>query len=99
MKVAWTRRSQLRLAQIFEYIAKDQPENASRFVDRLIERGDSVGANPRRGRVVPEYQIDTIREVFEDDYRIIYSIGTERVDILTVRHGSQLLPIDVDLLG
>jgi plasmid stabilization system protein ParE len=98
MNVAWTRRSIFRLRQILEHIAKDQPANARRFVDRLIERGDSVGEQPLRGRVVPEYQDDFIREVFEGDYRIIYRIRPERVDILTVRHGAQILPADVQAL-
>lgn len=94
MKVAWTRRSLYRLRQILEHIAKDQPDNAERFVERLIECGDSAGAHPRRGRIVPEYRDETIREIFEGDYRIIYKILSERVDILTVRHGSRLLPVD-----
>jgi toxin ParE1/3/4 len=98
MKVAWTRRSILRVRQILEHIAKDQPDNAKRFVIQLIERGDSVGGQPRRGRIVPEYQDETIREIFEGDYRIIYKIQSERVDILTVRHGSQILPVEVQSL-
>jgi plasmid stabilization system protein ParE len=56
MKVAWTRRSTYRLKQILEHIAKDQPDNAIRFVDRLIERGESLGG----GRIVPEYQDESI---------------------------------------
>lgn len=98
MNVAWTRRSIFRLRQILEHISKDQPENARRFVDRLIKRGDSVGEHALRGRVVPEYRNNSIREVFEGDYRIIYRIGPERVDILTVRHGAQLLPVEVQAL-
>ena len=98
MKVAWTRRSLYRLRQILDYIAKDQPRNAAHFVDRLIQRGDSIGEQPRRGRVVPEYQDDTIREVLDGDYRIIYKIRLERIDILTVRHGARLLPVDVQAL-
>jgi addiction module RelE/StbE family toxin len=95
MKVAWTRRSIYRLEKILEYIAKDQPDNARRFVERLIERGESVAQQPRRGRIVPEYQDDTIREIFEADYRIIYKILSDRIDILTVRHCSQLLPVAI----
>ncbi len=98
MKVAGTRLPILRLRQILEHIAKDQPDNAKRFVNQLIERGDSVGEQPRRGRIVPEYQDETIREVFEGDYRIIYKVRSERVDVLTVRHGSQILPAEVQSL-
>jgi hypothetical protein len=52
MKVAWTRRSLYRLRQILEHIAKDQPDNAEHFVERLIECGDSVGLHPRNGFAV-----------------------------------------------
>lgn len=48
--------------------------------------------------MVPEYQDTTIRETLQDDYRIIYKILSERVDILTVRHGSRLLPVDAEQL-
>jgi toxin ParE1/3/4 len=92
MRVAWTRRSTLRLRQILEHIARDQPENATRFVNQLIKRGDSVGELPLRGRIVPEYEDESIREIFEAAYRIIYKVRFDRVDILTVRHGSQVLP-------
>jgi toxin ParE1/3/4 len=47
---------------------------------------------PRSGKVVEKYQRDDIREIYEGDYRIIYRILVERIDILTVRHSSRLLP-------
>lgn len=94
MKVVWTRRAKFRLQEILEYIAEDQPRNAEHWVDRLIERGDSVGDQPMMGRMVPEYHDDTIRELLEGDYRIIYKILPARIDILTVRHGSRLLPTE-----
>ena len=94
MEVIWTERARYRLREIYDHIAKDQPRNAVRWVDQLIKRGDSVGDQPWVGRMVPEYQDETIREVFQGDYRIIYEISSS-VSILTVRHGSQLLPLQV----
>ncbi|MBL4827258.1 MAG: type II toxin-antitoxin system RelE/ParE family toxin [Spongiibacteraceae bacterium] len=93
MKVVWTARAGSRLQDILEYIAKDQPVNAEKWVDQLIERGDSLSEYPSRGRMVPEYQDPAIREVFEGDYRIIYWLLVSRVDILTVLHGSIPLPV------
>jgi len=43
---------------------------------------------PKSGRRVPEYDVDQIREVFSDGYRIIYHICPERIDILAVIHGA-----------
>ena len=95
MDVIWTDRAQLRLDEIYAYIAEDQPQRAKEWVGRLIERGDAVSSQPWAGRKVPEYEEDTIREVFLGDYRVIYEITSTTIYILTVRHGSQLLPFQV----
>lgn len=92
MKVIWTPRAQRRLQEIHDHIAKDQPVNALRWVARVLAHGDQIGAQSRSGRMVPEYQRETIREVFEGDYRIIYRIRSQQVDVLTVRHGARRLP-------
>jgi plasmid stabilization system protein ParE len=92
MKVVWTARARRHLQEIHDHIAQDQPGNAARFVAHLLERGEQIGDQPRSGRIVPEYQRETIREVLEGDYRIVYRIRSQRVDVLTVRHGARLLP-------
>lgn len=92
MKVIWTPRAQQRLQEIRDYIARDQPDNAIRWVARVLDRGEQIGDQPRSGRIVPEYQREAIREVFMGDYRIIYRIRSQQLDVLTVRHGAQTLP-------
>lgn len=94
MRVVWTAQAQARLTEIHTYIAKDQPLNASRFIDRVTRRGDCIGDHPQAGRIVPEYRQEDLREVFEGAYRIIYRILADRVDVVTVRHGAQLLPAE-----
>ena len=44
--------------------------------------------------MVPEYQDIDIREVIEPPYRIVYRVTPNRVDVLAVFHGAQLLPDD-----
>lgn len=41
------------------------------------------------GRVVPEAQSENVREILYRSYSIIYQIVGERVDVLTVVHGSR----------
>ncbi|MGD8595151.1 MAG: type II toxin-antitoxin system RelE/ParE family toxin [Gammaproteobacteria bacterium] len=41
------------------------------------------------GRHVPEAERQDVRELLYKDYRIIYRIKPEQVDILTVIHGSR----------
>jgi toxin ParE1/3/4 len=92
MKAFWTARALLRLQQIHDRIALDQPLNARRFVDRLTGKVAEIAQDPLGGRVVSQYRRDDIRETFEGSYRIIYRVLPDRVDILTVRHGARLLP-------
>lgn len=92
MTANWTARALLRLQQIHDRIALDQPLNAKRFVDRLTRKADAIAQNPLAGRAVPQYRRDDIRETFEGDYRIIYRVLPQRIDILAVRHGARLLP-------
>ena len=51
--------------------------------------GDSLFQFPNRGRVVPEYGDDTIRELFVDRYRLIYRVRSNSVLIAAFVHGSR----------
>ena len=79
------------MRQIHAYIAKDQPLNASGFVDRLTRRVDQLIEQPRSGRIVKRYNRDDLRELIESGYRIIYLILPDRIDILTVRDSRRVL--------
>ena len=98
MKAAWTHKALLRLQQIHDYIALDQPANANNFVDRLTRKAELIASAPNAGKIVPQYGREDIREAYEGEYRIIYRIRTERIDILTVRHMARLLPKNVGSL-
>lgn len=50
---------------------------------------------PYVGATVPEYAEETIRELIEQSYRIIYRVRGDRVEILSVVHGARPLPIDI----
>ena len=48
--------------------------------------------NPRLGRIVPEFNEESIREIIFGNFRIIYRIiSEERTDILTIYHSARLL--------
>ena len=58
----------------------------------MIRRSEEVAEFPLSGRMVPEYETHDIREVIESPYRIIYRATPERIDVLAVVHGTQMLP-------
>jgi toxin ParE1/3/4 len=51
---------------------------------------ERLEAYPLSGRVVPEVGDDTLREVLHGNYRIVYRVRTELVEIVTVFHGARL---------
>ncbi len=98
MKVHWTGRAKVRLRLIHDHIAQDAPLIAREVVERLLQRSRQIGELPCSGREVPEYQREDVREVLERPYRILYRIGPERIDVITVMHYRQLLPGDITQL-
>lgn len=91
-KAHWTDKALLRLSQVHDHIAQDSPLNARNFVDQLTRKAALIAHQPRAGTVVKRYQREDIRETYEGRYRIVYRIRPERIDILTVRHGSRQMP-------
>ena len=95
MTVSFTAHAIGRLRQVHAYVSADSPDNADRLIARIIRRAESLAEQPMRGRKVPEFERDDIREVRERPYRIIYLVEARSVRILTVMHDRQLLPGDL----
>lgn len=92
MKVKWTPLAIERLQEIDAYISKDSPISASNFINLLFERVDSLAKFPNMGRKVPEYEREDYREIIEGNYRIIYRIRKNAIEIETVFEKRRLLP-------
>lgn len=75
------------LESIYEYIRRDSEYYAASFIERLIDAGETLSSFYNRGRVVPEKKKENIREIFINEYRLIYEITKYEVRILTVIHG------------
>lgn len=70
MRVRFSDEALTRLRAIHGYIAEDAPNRADAMIDRLTRRAERIGDVPYAGCVVPEYRLDTLREVLERPYRI-----------------------------
>lgn len=78
----WSARSLADLEAIKIYISHDSPRYAESYVLKLVNYANKIISTfPNLGRVVPESNIDHIKEVFFDDYRIIYSILKESISV------------------
>ena len=90
MVVRWTPRAVEDLKDIAGYISADNPQVARVYADKLKRRAESVGSFPKRGRVLPELGRDDVRELIEGNYRIVYRVRAEAIDILTIFEGHKL---------
>ena len=90
VKIVWTRQSADELKDIFDYIAKDSRRYAENQVKRIKEKTQGLKTQPESVRIVPELEIEQIRELIEGAYRIVYRlIEKNRVEILTIHHSSR----------
>lgn len=89
MKLFWTEPAIQDLRDLRDYIAADSDFHAADFIASIITRAERLTMFPMIGRLVPEAQVENIREILYRSYRIIYRIVGERVDVLAVIHGSR----------
>ena len=77
--------------EIEEYWQRVSIEYSREIIRGIMERPEILKTMPEMGRRVPELGDPSIREIFERQYRIIYSYQKDMVEILTVIHTSKLL--------
>ncbi len=94
MKLIWSPLAVERVSEIAKYIAQDKPAAAEKWVDNIFNLVERLTEFPESGRVVPEINDKTFREIISGNYRIIYKLEKSKVLILTVRHGKQILPVE-----
>jgi addiction module RelE/StbE family toxin len=90
-RIWWARRARRDIREIGDFIARDKPKAAARWVNRIIDAVERVAVFPSSGRAVPEIGRDDIREIILEDYRIVYQIRDDRIIVLTVFEGHMCL--------
>ena len=75
-------------------IARDNPDAALRWGEKLRQKPLVLAEHPRFGRVFQKLERDDVREINVPPYRIIYHVrdATRTVWILTVWHGAREEP-------
>jgi len=86
----WTERATEQLAVIAEYISITSPVYAEQVVERIAERFGQVQVFPESGRVPPEArQGESLRELIEPPYRLIYALRVDSIEVVAIVHGRQ----------
>jgi addiction module RelE/StbE family toxin len=89
--IRWSIRALDDLESISDYIEKDSPEKANKFVKAIFEKIEQLKQFPYIGRKFPNKEGDKLREIIFKNYRIVYEIKAEIIEILVIMHGSRLL--------
>lgn len=92
MTIHWTRAALADLEAIEVYISRHSARYARGMVERIFDRVQQLEDHPLSGPVVPEYGDESLRELLEKPYRIIYRVLEDRVDILAVIHAARSVP-------
>ncbi len=62
---------------------------AARFLEKVVQKAQSLSFPTKRGRIVPELQRQDIREVFVSNYRMLYRVAETEVSIVAFLHGAR----------
>lgn len=87
VRVKWTKQARADLKSICDYIARDSRYYSIVFKENVFKKAGNLSHFPQMGRIVPEFNEDTLRELIIGDYRMMYEVKQERVEVLAVVHG------------
>jgi len=86
VKIIWSAEARKELRAIKRFIARDSEYYAARMVASIVERVEKMAVHPTQGHPVHEYPEQSLREVHQEPYRIIYRTTADRIEIITIVH-------------
>jgi plasmid stabilization system protein ParE len=88
-RVAWTPEARRTLDEVLDFIALDSADGARRVLEQVLAAARSLETLADRGRVVPELEDSSVREVFVYRYRLMYRVDDDSVSIVAIIHGAR----------
>jgi len=96
-RVVWSPKALDDVEAIGLYISSDSPSYASAVVKKVLDSARILARFPFAGRIVPEFEDESIREKFVYSYRVIYRIQRRTVTVAAVIHGRRILDLGTRL--
>ena len=75
------------------YLEQGVPQISQDFVAAIVEHIETLSAQPDIGRVVPEFNDDSIRELIHSPFRVVYLREIESIKIIRVWRSERLLKL------
>lgn len=73
MIIRWSDESQETIGDIYGHLYDKSPILADKWSEEVGQKVDLLVRFPEMGRIVPEFNITFIREVFIRTYRLVYT--------------------------
>src|SRR6056297_1295991 len=86
MEVIFTDHFLERVEECTDYIALDHISTAVKWARGIFEHCQKLSEQPESGRIVPEFKRPEIRELIHGNYRLVYELKTNQIDMLTIWH-------------
>lgn len=90
--VIWSPSARTDLKAIVSYVAEQDREAALRLGQLIIESSRQIESFEFSARVVPEYGVDDLRERIVRNYRVIFRVRENQIQIVRVWHAARGCP-------
>ena len=91
LKVRWAGPAIEELTEALDYIGQHNPDAAGNLERKAKASTRKLARFPESGRIVPEFEIPTLRETIVGPFRIIYRTLPEEVRIVAAIRAERLL--------
>ncbi len=89
--IRWTLQAEMILKPLLIMSRQTREQYAHLLAVNLLTAVERAALFPYSGRVVPETSISDIREILQGNYRIIYRVKHEAIEVLAIYHSARLL--------
>lgn len=93
-KVSFSHSAVSDLEDIIEFYKEQKiPHVGQSVVKKIFKQVEPLAEQPDMGRIVPEFDLDYLRELIRPPFRIVYRRDTDRVRIIRVCRSERLLAL------
>jgi plasmid stabilization system protein ParE len=69
------------------------PEIGTRFIAEIIVKVELLLTHPDMGRIVPEFGVETLRELIHPPFRVVYRYDAKRIRVVRIWRSERLLKL------
>ncbi len=75
------------------YLEQGVPQIGQEFVASIVEHVETLSSHPDIGRVVPEFDDESIRELIHSPFRVVYLRESKSIKVIRVWRSERLLKL------